>query len=297
MSTQYAPRQTRRVLVTGAHGQLGAVMVRAFADWDVVAHTRESLNIADPRAVLDAIATAAPSVVINCAAFNDVDGAQDRPEEALAANAFAVRSLARAADACGAVLVHYGSDFVFDDSADRRPHTEDAPPSPRSVYGASKLLGDWFGLEAARGYVLRVESVFGTPAGWTGRVGTLAKMVNALEAGREVRAFVDRIVSPSYAEDVAAATRHLIEAGASPGLYHCVNSGRGSWHEVALEAARLLGVEARITPVRVADVSMLAPRPRFCALDNGKLAASGFTMPSWQDALGRWLSARRPATA
>jgi dTDP-4-dehydrorhamnose reductase len=283
--------------VTGAQGQLGHVIVRAFADWDVVAHTRESLDVADPHAVRDASAAAVPAVIINCAAFNDVDGAQDRPQAALAANAFAVRSLARAADACGAVLVHYGSDFVFDDSPDLRPYTEEAAPSPRSVYGASKLLGDWFGLEAARGYVLRVESVFGTPAGWTGRVGTLAKMVDALEAGREVRAFVDRIVSPSYAEDVAAATRHLIESGAPTGLYHCVNAGQGSWYEVAHQAARLLGVEARITSVRVGEVSMTAPRPRFCALDNSKLAAAGFTMPSWQDALGRWLAARRPATA
>jgi dTDP-4-dehydrorhamnose reductase len=290
---QYASGSPRRLLVTGARGQLGASIVRAFADWDVVAHVRETLDVADPAAVRDVVATVAPSVIINCAAFNDVDGAESRPRDAFAANAFAVRSLARAADAAGATLVHYGTDFVFFDSPGGVPYTESSPPSPRSVYAASKLVGDWFGLEAARGYVLRVESLFGTPAGWPGRLGTMEKMVDALQAGAEVRAFADRIVSPSYVEDVAAATRHLLETGASPGLYHCVNSGRASWQAVAAEAARLLGVEPRIVPVRVDDVRMTAPRPRFCALDNGKLAAAGFPMPPWQDALRRWLSARR----
>ena len=283
-------------MVTGARGQLGAVIVRTFAGWDVVAHTRDTLDVADPVAVRDAVAAAAPALIINCAAFNEVDAAEGRPEDAFAVNAFAVRSLARAADACGATLVHYGTDFVFFDSPGGLPYTETDPPSPRSIYAASKLAGDWFALEASRGYVLRVESLFGTPAGWTGRLGTMEKMVDALQRGAEVRAFVDRIVSPSYVEDVAAATRHLVDSGAPPGLYHCVNSGQASWHDVAREAARLLDVEPRITPVRVDDVRMTATRPRFCPLDNGKLAAAGFPMPRWEDALRRWLSARqRPA--
>jgi dTDP-4-dehydrorhamnose reductase len=285
------------VLVVGAHGQLGAAIVRVFGDFEVVAHSRATLDVTDPAAVRDTVRDVAPAVIINCAAFNDVDGAEDRPTDAFAANAFAVRSLARAADACGATFVHYGSDFVFFDSPQRVPYREDAPPSPRSVYAASKLVGDWFGLEAARGYVLRVESLFGTPEGWTGRAGTMEKMVEALQSGRAVRAFVDRIVSPSYVEDVAAATRHLLETGGAPGLYHCVNSGQATWHEVAGELARLLSVTADIRPVRVDDIPMKAQRPRFCALDNGKLARAGFPMPPWQDALRRWLGARRRPAA
>jgi dTDP-4-dehydrorhamnose reductase len=281
-----------RVLVTGAAGQLGAVMLRTFADSEVVGLTRGDVDIADPAAVRRVIGGARPNLIINCAAYNDVDGAEEAPAAALAVNAFAVRSLARAADECGATLVHFGTDFVFDGES-TVAYRETDEPGPRSTYAASKLLGEWFALDAVRGYVLRVESLFGCEAGWQGRRGTLDSLVAALEQGREVRVFTDRVVSPSYLEDVAAATRHLVTADAAPGLYHCVNSGHGTWHEVAAEAARLLGVTPRFTTVTTADVVMRAQRPRFCALDNSKLAAAGFPMPAWRDAVRRWLRMSR----
>ena len=283
-----------RVLVTGAAGQLGGVIVRAFGDHDVIAHTRATLDVTDPVAVSRAIGDASPALIVNCTAFNDVDGAEARALDALAVNAFAVRSLARAAEATGAVLVHYSTDFVIDGEADR-PYTEDVRPSPRSTYGASKLLGEWFALAAPRAFVLRVESLFGSAAAWTGRRGTLDTIVEGLETGREVRVFTDRIVSPSYTPDVAAATRHLVTTGASPGLYHCVNAGHASWHDVAREAAALLGVEPRLVPVTVDQVPLKAPRPRYCALSPAKLRSAGFEMPTWRDALQRWLTTRGTA--
>jgi dTDP-4-dehydrorhamnose reductase len=280
-----------RVLVTGAQGQLGAAVVRTFADLEVVAHTRSTLDVTDAGAVSRAAAAAKPDLVVNCAAFNDVDGAEDRASEALAVNAFAVLNLARAAEEAGAMLVHYSTDFVFDGFA-QAPYTEDARPSPRGTYAASKLLGEWFALEAPHAYVLRVESLFGSPAGWTGRRGTLDGIVSGLEQGREVRAFTDRIVSPGYVVDIAAATRHLAATGAPPGLYHCVNSGHATWYDVAREAAGLLGVEPRLVPVTMDQIPLRAPRPRYCALSVAKLAAAGFTMPAWQDGLRRWLAVR-----
>jgi dTDP-4-dehydrorhamnose reductase len=280
-----------RVLVTGATGQLGSVIVRAFADHEVIAHTRSTLDVTDPVAVARVIRQASPGLIVNCTAFNDVDGAEERALDALAVNAFAVRSLARAAELTGAVLVHYSTDFVIDGEANE-PYTEDVRPSPRSTYGASKLLGEWFALLAPGAFVLRVESLFGSPAAWTGRRGTLDTIVDGLEAGREVRVFTDRIVSPSYTHDVAAATRHLVTSGAPPGLYHCVNAGHGSWHDVAREAASLLGVEAQLVPITVDQMPLKAPRPRYCALSPAKLRAAGFAMPTWRDALQRWLSSR-----
>jgi dTDP-4-dehydrorhamnose reductase len=283
-------RLNQRVMLTGAAGQLGSAIATAFADCEIVAHVRETLDLASPQAVVRAVEAAAPAVIVNCAAFNDVDGAEDRPLDALAVNAFAVRSLARAAEAAGALLVHYSSDFVFD-GAVTAPYDENAQPSPKSTYGASKLLGEWFALDAPRALVLRVESLFGTPAGWTGRRGTLDAMVDGLQHGREIAVFTDRVVSPSYIADIAAATRHLVDTGAG-GLYHCVNSGHGTWRDVAQEAARQLGVEPRLRSITMAEVPMKAQRPLYCALATGKLAAAGFAMPSWQDALARWLSAR-----
>ena len=104
--------------------------------------------------------------------------------------------------------------------------------------------------------------------------------------------FTDRIVSPSYSKDVAAATRHLVTRGAEAGLYHCVNDGHASWHDVAAEVARILGVPSRLVPITVDQMPLRVPRPRYCALSPKKLAAVGFAMPTWQDALRRWLEAR-----
>jgi dTDP-4-dehydrorhamnose reductase len=279
------------VLVIGGAGQLGSAMVQAFAGCVVLAPTRAALDITDPEAVARVVADAAPDAIVNCAAFNDVDGAETRAQEALAVNAMAVRSLARAAERHGAALMHYSTDFVFDGKA-QVPYTEDVPPSPRSVYAMSKLLGEWFALDAPRGYVLRVESLFGTPPGFTGRRGTLEKIVEGLEAGREVRVFTDRVVSPSHVGDVAAATRHLLDSGAAPGLYHCVNSGHTTWHDVAVVVAGALGVTPRLLPMTTAEVSLPAARPQYCALDAGKLAAAGYTMPGWRSAVERWIAER-----
>ena len=279
----------RRVLVVGAAGRLGAAIVDVFADRVVIAHTRASLDITDAALVTKAVQDAAPAVIVNCAAFNDVDGAEDRPAEALATNALALRTLARAADVAGATLVHYGSDFVFDGPA-TEPYREDASPSPMSTYAASKLLGEWFALDAARGFVLRVESLFGGPRGLTGRRGSLDGIVEGLQQGRAVPVFTDRVVSPSYVDDIARATRHLIDTEAAPGLYHCVNSGHATWYDVAVEAARILDVTPRLEPITMDQVRLKARRPRFCALANRKLAAAGFVMPAWHDALRRWLA-------
>ena len=291
-----SPSPITRVLITGAHGQLGAATARTFAGFDVTAHTRSTLDMTDAAAVNEAVRAAAPHLIVNCAAFNDVDGAEDRAAEALAVNAFAVCTLARAAEDVGARLVHYSTDFVFDGSAST-PYTEDARPSPRGAYAASKLLGEWFALEAPSAYVLRVESLFGSPANWAGRRGTLDGIVANLEQGREVRVFTDRIVSPGYVVDIAGATRHLALSDAEPGLYHCVNSGHASWYDVAREVASLLEISRpNLVPVTMDQMKLKAPRPRYCALAVDKLARAGFSMPAWPDALRRWLATRRTLT-
>jgi dTDP-4-dehydrorhamnose reductase len=277
-----------RVLVTGAAGQLGAVMVRqCSAEADVVALTRADLDLTNTPAIRAAVAGVRPTVVINCAAYNQVDAAETEAQTALAVNGLAVRALARAAADSGAAFVHYSTDFVFDGRA-ARPYTEEDPPNPRSVYAASKLTGEWFAADAPRHYVLRVESLFGGVA----RRSSTDTIIDRLASGEEARVFVDRTVSPSYVEDVASATRALLARGAPSGLYHCVNSGSCTWSELGLEIARLLAVPPRLAPVSVADVSLPAERPQYCALSNAKLAAMGIEMPTWQDALARHIVRR-----
>jgi dTDP-4-dehydrorhamnose reductase len=279
-----------RVLITGAHGLLGAAIAAAFSDGEhIEALDRRALDITDTRAVDAAMAAARPDVIVNCAAYNDVDGAETNASHALAVNAFAVLDLARAARTHDAALVHYSSDFVFDGTADR-PYSETDAASPRSIYASSKLLGDWFAAEAPRAFVLRVESLFGGPGVHTGaRRGSLGAIVDRIMAGDEVPVFVDRTVSPSYTPDIASATRQLIGQQAPSGTYHCVNSGAATWAAVAQEAARLLGRELRMKPLTLETVALRAARPKFCALSNARLAALGIAMPTWQDALKRYV--------
>lgn len=279
-----------RIAVVGARGQLGAAMAHAAGQaHDVVRFDRSTLDITDDAAVRVAIEGARPDAVVNCAGFNAVDAAETQTVAALQANAFAVRSLARAARETGAALVQFSSDFVFDGRASA-PMTEEHPPNPRSAYAASKLLGEWFAADAPVSYVLRVESLFGVAPGGPDK-GSLTSIVNGLRAGSVVKVFGDRTVSPTYIDDCAAATLALLERRSAPGVYHCVNSGVATWHEVGREAARLLGVEPRFQVVAVADVQLPAARPQYCALSNAKLtAALGSAIPSWQDALRRYLS-------
>ncbi len=233
---------------------------------------------------------ARPDAIVNCAAYNDVDRAEEQPVVALTVNAFAVRALAREAERAGAMFVHYGSDFVFD-GRQSEPYTEDVPPSPLSVYGASKMLGEWFALDPPRAYVLRVESLFGRVPGGPPSKGSVASIANGLLAGSSPRVFSDRTVSPSYVVDLARATRAILERQPAPGLYHCVNSGACTWEAFALELARRMGVEPKVTPVRIADVSLRARRPQYCALSNEKLRRAGIEMPTWQDAVARFVDA------
>ena len=285
------------VLVTGAAGQLGGLTVERLAAMgrQVVATDRQQLDLTRHADVMAFVGEVRPSLIINCAAYNDVEGAEDHHVVAFDANAFAVRSLARAAREVGATLVHYGTDFVFDGQAST-PYRESDPPSPQSVYASSKLVGEWFAADAPRYYVLRVESLFGGPAARS----SIDRIIDALLRGEETRVFVDRIVSPSYVEDVAAATEALVAHEAPSGLYHCVNSGYATWYEVAAEIARQAGVSDEVLrPVKVGDLKLRARRPQFAALSNEKLRQAGFEMPAWQDAVRRYLVQRhaRRATA
>jgi len=285
-----------RILVVGAAGRLGSAVVRRFAEWaEVTGTAREELDVCDRRAVLERVAGLRPAAIVNCTAYNDVDGAEDEPVEALNVNAFAVRNLAEAARSVDATLVHYSTDFVFDGAIDR-PYTEEDAPNPRSTYACSKLLGEWLATGAPRHYVLRVESLFGSSAG-PDRPTSVDRIVEAIVARREVRVFVDRTVSPSYDDDVVWATRVLLESRAASGLYHCVNSGSCTWEALALEVGRQIRVEPRLVPIRMADVAMRARRPLYCALANARLAAAGASMPTWENALARHLSRFSPNSA
>src|SRR5262249_19288804 len=146
-------------------------------------------------------------------------------------------------------------------------YTEVDATAPPNVYGQSKLVGEWMAAESPSHYVLRVESLFGGPAAH----GSIDKIVAAIRGGKPARAFVDRVVSPSYVDDVVDATWRLVQQAAPHGTYHVVNTGEATWYRLAEEVAAILGVHPLLEATRVADVSMRARRPKYCALSNARL--------------------------
>jgi dTDP-4-dehydrorhamnose reductase len=277
--------------VTGAKGRLGGAVRAelALAGHNVIALGRADLDITSTEQVGTVIGRLCPEAIVNCGAYNDVDRAEANQKTAFAVNADGPSLLADAAEAAGALLVHYGSDFVFDGAA-AAPYVEDELPNPLNVYGTSKLSGESEVRRRCDHYILRVESLFGG-SGARGHRATVDWIADKLLAGAVVHAVADRTVSPSYVPDVARATRMLLEDRAPLGTYHCVNSGFSSWYELAAEVARSLGITGRIEPVMAADLKTVAFRPRFCALSNRKLQAAGVDMPSWQSAIRRHLAA------
>lgn len=285
-----------KLLVLGGGGQLGGAFDAAhradaatspLAGHEVIRVTRREVDVTDAGAVRRAVEAHAPDAIVNCTAYTDVDGAETDARTALAVNALALRALADVAREADAALVHYSTDFVFDGEA-TTPYSEEDRARPVSVYGMSKLLGEWFAADAPRAYVLRVESLFGGPQARS----SVDRIVQALRDGRPAPVFVDRVVSPSFVDDVVAATLGLLTAPAPPGLYHCVNSGYGTWAEVGQVVADLLGAPADLlTPMSVRDVTMRAQRPVYCALSNAKLGATlGEAMPRWEEAVGRYVA-------
>jgi dTDP-4-dehydrorhamnose reductase len=273
-------------LVAGAGGQLGEAMVDQLSVRHVVVpRTRAELDVTNRDAVMAAVQDVMPDVIVNCSAYTDVDGSEDNPVTALEINAMAVRLLARAAASIDATFVHYSTDFVFDGTIDR-PYTEDDAPNPRGTYGMSKLLGEWFAAEAPRHYVLRVESLFG---GRRAR-SSVDRILENIRTGQPVRAFGDRTVSPTFVDDAVMVTSELLRLSAAPGLYHCVNSGWTTWVGLSKELAQLAGrPDAEIIETRMADAKLRASRPLFAALSNQKLLDLGIAVPTWQDALRRYV--------
>lgn len=279
---------TTRVLLTGAGAQLaGAIRARLDGHCALTAVTRQECDIVRVADVTRVAADVRPEVIINCASYNDVDGAERDPEAALAANGLALAGLADAAARGSAVLLHYSTDFVFDPAVDPGPLREDAPLSPRSIYAQSKLLGEILAKRAPKHYVLRVASLFGGSR----TKSSLDRLAAAIRRGDTVKAFANRTVTPSYVPDLAEAAAALLARDVPYGLYHCVNSGHGTWVDVARAIAVESGVDPdrAVTPVPFDPAAFPARRPTYAALSNAALAAHGVTMPLWRDAIARYV--------
>jgi dTDP-4-dehydrorhamnose reductase len=255
----------------------------------VRAAERSDLDLRDSSALTQAVRECGADLVVNAAAYNDVDGAERQPELAFAVNAQGPGQLALACEEAGARLVHVSTDYVFD-GRQTRPYTEDDEPRPLGVYGASKLAGEQAVLGSrARSLVLRTSGVFGDGGSRVKGGSFVERILARARAGEPLRVVCDQVFSPTYAPDLAGALLALLERGAR-GLVHVTNSGTCSWHGLAEAALRLAGSEVPLTAIRAEQLGRPAARPAYSVLSNERYRSFGLEpLRPWQDALAELL--------
>ncbi len=282
------------VLLTGAGGQLGRALVERLRGSNRTIHTatRSELDMADPAAVQRAIASMRPSWVVNCAAWTRVDDAESRREDAFGVNDEALGTLADAAHAVGARIVHFGTDYVFDgefgDGETPEAYCEDAAANPINCYGASKLAGERRLLShPVRAVVLRTSWLY-APFGSNFFMTMLRHGEKALAEGTPLSIVADQIGTPTDVFSLARQTERVLQLDLE-GLFHASCHGRASWFDFAQAIFESLGWDVALTPVstRECPVPLAAARPPFSVLRNRRLEELGEDlMGAWEDGLG-----------
>jgi dTDP-4-dehydrorhamnose reductase len=284
-----------RTVVLGAPGQLGRDLVPRLSG-EVIPLGRADVDLADAPALRARLTALRPDVVVNCAAYNFVDKAESEPTAAFAVNAWAGRELAAVCRDLDSTLAHISTDYVFGlDTSRTTPLTEADPPGPVSVYGLSKLAGEYLVRSTCpKHFVIRTCGLYGV-WGTGGKGGNFVEtMLRVAGQGKPLRVVNDQRCTPSFTADVAAATAQLIQTGAF-GVYHVTTAGDCTWYEFAREIFRAANVRADVTPITSAEFGAAARRPAYSVLSNERLRAAGLAPPRhWTEALAAYL-AERPA--
>jgi dTDP-4-dehydrorhamnose reductase len=279
-----------KLLVTGAAGMLGrdVMLAAGNAGHQVIGFGHAELDVVDEAAVAAKVEAERPDVVIHCAAWTDVDGAEQHEDEATVVNGAGAGNVAAAAAAVGASVVYVSSDYVFD-GGKGTPYVETDQTGPLSAYGRSKLAGE----EATRAankrhFVVRSAWLFGI--GGPNFVETMLRL--AADHG-EVLVVRDQVGSPTYTWHLAYGIVRLIE-GVEYGIHHMAAAGACSWYEFAREIFDQAKVECKVMSATTEMLGRPAPRPPYSALASQREHA--IALPSWQDGLGAYLSQRRAET-
>ena len=280
--------------VLGAAGQLGRDLCPRLPG-DVVPLTRVQADLTQPDTLRAALTQLRPDVVVNCAAYNFVDRAEAEPDAAFGVNAWGVRDLAAVCRELGCVLVHFSTDYVFGlDEARRTPYAEADAPGPVSVYGLSKLAGEYaVRAECPKHFVIRTCGLYGV-WGSGGKGGNFVEtMLRVAGQGKPLRVVADQTCTPSYTVDVATAAAALIRTERY-GLYHLTNGGATTWHDFAHTVFELAGVKADLVPITSAAYGAPARRPGYSVLRLTAYEALGLPPPrSWPEALAAYLAERQ----
>jgi dTDP-4-dehydrorhamnose reductase len=282
-----------RYAVLGAAGQLGRDLCPRLSG-EVIALSRERADLTRQETLRTALGGIRPDVVVNCAAWNFVDRAETEPAAAFAVNTWGVRDLANVCRELDCTLVHFSTDHVFGlDDQRRTPWTEADPPGPVSLYGLSKLTGEYLVRALCpRHLVIRTCGLYGV-WGSGGKGGNFVETMLRLAAeGKPLRVVADQVCTPTYTADLADATVSLLARG-RPGLYHVTNSGACSWFEFARAIFQRANLQAAVEPVSSRDYASPARRPVYSVLAPAGIRGLGLQLlRPWMEALAAYLEER-----
>ncbi len=280
-----------KYLIAGRNGQLARAFIRKFEErsLDFSAPDESQFDITDFASVTGVVDSYKPDVIINCAAYNLVDKAERERDRAFSVNAAGPAHLSRVAAKGNKFLVHFSSDYVFDGNKENGLYTEDDSASPLNEYGRSKLAGENSVLEDAGKYlVFRLSWVFGE-----GKQNFIHKLMEWTQNSEYLKIACDEFSVPTYTETVADVTLRALDQGVT-GLYHLTNSGYCSRYEWAQQVFRDMGINKFIRPVTLDFFSLPARRPKFSAMNNGKLSQLlDIRIPSWEEGVRSFLHERK----
>ncbi|MHB8163112.1 MAG: dTDP-4-dehydrorhamnose reductase [Methanoregula sp.] len=275
-----------KILVTGAKGQLGQDMVNLCSsrNFSVFAADSMTLDITNKDRIDEFMGKHTPEIIINCAAYNEVDQAEKDDKKAFLINGLALKHLALAANEYGSILVHYSTDYVFD-GGKKSPYCVTDKPHPINRYGESKLLGENHVRDLCDHYFLiRTSWVFGR-----GNMNFAKKVQEWSKNKKEISVVDDQVSTPTYTVDLAKATIDLLSTKKF-GLFHITNTGSCSRYDWAQYILQQVGWKGKLVRAKSADFKTAAERPAFSVLDNfGTDEVLGYSLPSWQDATSRFL--------
>ena len=274
------------ILITGSNGQLGNALQQLFSGLgvDYIALDRIGLDITNKDAILEVFGKYNPNIVINCAAYNKVEQAEECIEDAYRVNAFGPYLLAKVSNDFGAKIVHISTDYVF--GGDQNSFSEIDGPRPLNVYGASKLSGEYMvQLANENNLIIRTSWLFGNNKDNSEKNFVKTMILKAREK-EEIRVVEDQIGSPTYTNNLAKKINELIVLDAEPGVYHITNSGHCSWYEFANKILEFSKIESAPIPIKTSESGTKIKRPQNSILENKRLKEINVpVLRNWQEAL------------
>ena len=276
-----------KILITGSNGLLGHELASILKDHSLILLSHSQLDISDSNSINKIIDSSSPDILINSAAYTQVDLCESNYALAFASNATGPKNLAIKCKQLGIPLIHISTDYVFEGNEKKNsPLNEDNKLGPKTVYGKTKLEGEKLVMENCHKYfILRTAWLYGEGKNF------VKTMINLSKKNKELKVVNDQIGSPTYAKDLAKAIKEIIDKKSDKyGIYHVTNKGEVSWYEFAKKIFELKKIEIKVNPCTSEEFPRPAPRPHYSVLNNQKWINAGFTpLRNYEEALNEYL--------